>query len=288
MLAWDIDENEVREYSPHLPAETVTWMRGQNKRGRPRRVEPPPHDALTMESLFMQQAVSTQPSYDVRAHVLSHPLVPPNPYSAELDPPKTPMPMLLSKDARASEHREFLIEAYVSLSRAFYPRLAVNSAVKFMRSTDGRRLLDAAASVFLEKSVAPQAWLVLAFEREVKKKRKQPLRPEVLYEPTLIEKGADRFHASAGEHEMFLRRTVTDPRHAEFVRGIRDLRALWERTMFELKQLTVYDEAAITQICTRYWPKGYATIYQNAAHKMRTIQNELEVRVVRGEYIWGA
>jgi len=287
LCGWDIDDNGVREYSPHLPPATLRWMRDQRPRGRPKGYKPPASPRpLTSENLFMQQHEVASSSTEARARILAHPLVPPDPHVPHLSLPRLPLPALLSKDARPSENREFLIEAYVSAVRVFYPRLAVASACKYMRSQDGRRLLDAAAEIFLAEAIAPQAWIGLALARD-KPRRKQPQRPEILYEPTLIEKAAGSFHTRAEKSNLYTRAPANDARHALYTQGIRDLRALWIRTMIDLKQLDHYDEAAIRNICMRYWPQGYSGVYRSAEEKMRTIQNELDARCARGEYLWG-
>jgi hypothetical protein len=284
VCAFDVDEQGVREFSPRVPAQTVTWMRTALRRGRPKRLLPsqPPAEITFMEEIEPR----TEARADMVARVLAHPAVPPSPYRADLQVPKVPTPLLLDKGARPSEHREFLINAYVSISRSFFPAIAVQPATRMMRSNEGRRILDAAAQEFMRAGIAPQAWLVLNFEREHARKRKAPIRPEIVYEPTFIERNNYAFHEQTTGHRMFLQTPVNDEKNKKYTEGIKTLRAFYHHLIKDLQQLPAYDEEAIEALCARYFPKGWKAVYDDAALKMRTIQNEYDQRNLRGEYLW--
>jgi hypothetical protein len=282
LLTYDVCEVEGRAYAPHLPVETICWMREKRPPGRPRL-------PLNRPRKPMQSAESVEPPHpDEKARILSHPLVPTNPYVPALDVPKMPTPRLLMRDTRKSERHEFLIEAYASACRLFYPQAQVKTACSWMRSRIGARVLEGAAQACMDIGIGPQAWVGVQFERARRQKRKSPPRPEVVYEPKLIEEHGGAVEDAVFKFGMLLyaKQPVHMPEYKVFVQGVYDMRSMYEQTMAELRKLPRYDEAAIRAVVSRIWPEGYAETYKRAETKLRSIQAEVDQRAARGTYVW--
>lgn len=279
VLCYDLDEHDVREWSPYVPVETTQWMREKRPAGRPKSLGKPARKA-------MSSAAAASP--DEKARILAHPSVPTSPFVPALAIPNTPTPRLLLPDMRQSEKQEFLIEAYASCVRLFFPNAQVQTACKWMRSRAGNKVLAGAIDACIALDLSPQAWCGVQFERAVRQKRKQPPRAEVVWEPSLIEEhgaGIEKAIADLGMN-IYRKQPVHQPEYAVFVRGVHDLRKLYQQTIFDLGKLERYDELAIARIVNHTWPDGYRETYKRAEQKLRTIQNEVDQRVLRGTYVW--
>lgn len=294
VLSFDTDDDGMREFSPRLEPATVVWMRAQRKRGRPKRPKGEPMQeaqVAQVENVRPIRPPETRWSRDeVLKRAADHPDVPRLPLAVTgLRPPRLPMPPKLDPNARPSERREFLIEAYATSIQAFWPGAPIGRACKALRTRSGFAMLDEVAAAFLdpEAPLEPHAWLHHEFAREVSRKRKAPPRAEVAYEPTRIMKFGPDVAREMHESELFTIRAYRAPEVEVTLKGLAGLQALYERTLNEIGALPDLDDReAISRVCRTYWPTGWRPIYETAIDRVRAIEAELERRVLKGQYIW--
>lgn len=290
VLAFDRDEWGNGEYSPHLMHSTLCWMHGRRPRGRPKLARTPMPQARTPEP---PKRLSLPPAAPPRAPLHSEalaivramPFMPPDPLRHIEGIPRLPKPPLLDPEARPSEHREHLIELYVSASRVYWPRATCGREVKHLRSRYGSKLLTQAAETLIEHRLPPAMWVKYEFDRVVKQ-RMTPMRPEILFDPNRIK---NHFEQAAADTLVLL--TGLPDRSEEF-RSWREARlalnGLHNNLIHQISQLpNLCDENAVRVVVEAAYPGGWEQTYLSASAKMREITSTLEQRALNGKYLWG-